>query len=121
MYKLKIYIHYPLYYRLNEIIGSNPRDVKLRTKTEKLLLETCGQNLPEPVHPGLFSSIPDSTSVSILKWFHPVVLEETYPAEATADGNCFYREVSRALTGTEAYHVLLRLYIIGNLEFSYVL
>jgi len=112
VYKLKIYIHYPLYCRLNEIIGSKPRDVKVRTKTEKLLLETYGQNLPEPVHPGTFSSIPDSTSVSILKRFHPVVLEETYPAETTADVNCFYRAVSRALTGTEAYHVLLRLYTL---------
>lgn len=37
-----------------------------------------------------------------------MLLSDVYPAETTGDGNCFYRAVSRAVTGTEACYLLLR-------------
>ena len=41
--------------------------------------------------------------------FHPALLNDFYPASVVGDGNCIYRAVSRALSGTENYHSLLRL------------
>ena len=48
---------------------------------------------------------PDDISESILHQYHPAVLTEKYPAETTGDGNCFYRTVSRALTGTVCLYI----------------
>ena len=94
--------------RLSGVIGSKPRDVKHTTKSESLLLQTYGQAMPDPIHTGSFRSIRDEVSTGILRRYHPVVLEELYPAKIPGDGNCFYRAVSRALSGTEVYHALLR-------------
>lgn len=58
------------------------------------------------------SGVEDATSTRILKRFNPVVLEDSFPAVTIGDGNCFYRAVSRALTGSELYHVLLRVYTL---------
>ena len=73
------------------------------TKCEALLLETYGLEVPEVVEQ-TGNHDPDDISESILRHYHPAVLAEKYPAETTGDGNCFYRAVSRALTGTESVH-----------------
>ena len=51
----------------------------------------------------------DLQSQSVLQMFHPALLGDFYPASVVGDGNCMYRAVSRALSGTENHHVLLRL------------
>ena len=51
----------------------------------------------------------DTVSQSVLQMFHPALLNDFYPANVVGDGNCMYRAVSRALSGTENYHSLLRL------------
>ena len=50
--------------------------------------------------------------MACLRQYHPAVLTEKYPAETTGDGNCFYRAVSRALTGTETVYLLLRVFTL---------
>ena len=42
-------------------------------------------------------------------FFHPAMNTEVYPLQTLGDGNCFYRAVSLALTGSQDYHTTLRL------------
>ena len=64
---------------------------------------------------------PDDISESILRQYHPAVLTEKYPAETTGDGNCFYRAVSRALTGTESAYLLLSVHSFGDSQLPHLL
>ena len=41
--------------------------------------------------------------------FHPVMNTDVYPLQTLGDGNCLYRAVSLALTGSQDYHTTLRL------------
>ena len=89
------------------MIGETPRDRRIVTRSEALLLQTYGHKAPTPK-----DAIPrqpvDDTSVNILQTFHPSVLSDVYPAETYGDGNYLYRAVSRALTGNETLYLLLR-------------
>jgi hypothetical protein len=64
---------------------------------------------------------PDDISESILNQYHPAVLTEKYPAETTGDGNCFYRAVSRAFTGTECAYLLLSVHSFGDSQLPHFL
>ena len=92
------------------MIDSKQRDVRVRTKSERLLLKTYGQDIPTSTD--AVSGVVDPVSVDILNKFHSVVLQDVYPAKTQGDGNCLYRAVSRALTGSEAFHILLRIYTL---------
>ena len=50
----------------------------------------------------------DETSKQILKSFHPVVLNELRPLNTRGDGNCLYRAVSLAISGSQKYYVKLK-------------
>ena len=50
----------------------------------------------------------DETSKQILKSFHPVVLNELQPLNTRGDGNCLYRAVSLAISGSQKYYVKLK-------------
>ena len=53
--------------------------------------------------------------MNILRQFHPALLTDIIPAKTIGDGNCLYRAVSRAKTGSEIHHVLLRLLTVLEL------
>jgi hypothetical protein len=90
------------------------------TTCEALLLKTYGLQVPEVVEQaGNHDS--DDISESILRQYHPAVLIEKYPAETTGDGNCFYRAVSRALTGTESAYLLLSVHSFGDSQLPHLL
>ena len=76
-------------FRLESVIGGNPRDVRVVARSEALLLKTYGADIPNPVGDEVNGEV-DSVSVDILKKFQPVVLEDVYPARVAADGNCLY-------------------------------
>lgn len=48
-------------------------------------------------------------SVDILHMYHTSMVANVVPVETNGDGNCLYRAVSQALTGSEKYHGFLRL------------
>jgi hypothetical protein len=77
-------------FRLESVIGGNPRDVRVVARSEALLLKTYGADIPNPVGDEVNGEV-DSVSVDILKKFQPVVLEDVYPARVAADGNCLYK------------------------------
>lgn len=91
------------------VLDSKPSVVKAAATSESLLLETYGVKLPEPTEINKAHLTIDSVSVDILRMYHPVLLSSVFPAKTVGDGNCMYRSVSKALTGTESFHVLLRL------------
>lgn len=101
----------PINVRLRSAVGSKPREVRVVVKSERLLLQTYGQEFPMTDNPTC-SGVEDATSTRILKRFNPVVLEDSFPAVTVGDGNCFYRAVSRALKGSIVYHVLLCVYTL---------
>jgi hypothetical protein len=51
----------------------------------------------------------DKEAVKILRIYQPAMNADFRPLTTIGDGNCLYRSVSKALTGVEEYHVLLRL------------
>ncbi|GFN86347.1 hypothetical protein PoB_001285300 [Plakobranchus ocellatus] len=55
------------------------------------------------------ASIVDDISVSILKRYHPVILESHVPIEVCRDGNCLFRAVSKGLRNTEGHYMQIRL------------
>ena len=100
-------------YRSQAVIGQTPRDARMVTKCEALLLKTYG--LQAGNHD------PDDIFESILRQYHPAVLTEKYPAETTGDGNGFYRAVSRALTGTESAYLLPSFHSFGDSQLPHLL
>ncbi|GFO20605.1 cathepsin d [Plakobranchus ocellatus] len=61
------------------------------------------------------ASTVDDISVSILKGYHPVILESHVPIEVCGDGNCLFRAVSKALRNTEEYY--MQIHLLTTLEF----
>ena len=51
-------------------------------------------------------------STRLLELMHPAFLQDHTPLRVMADGNCFYRALSRAMYGHEDSHLLLRLLIL---------
>lgn len=54
-------------------------------------------------------TVEDKVSANILRQFHPAFAAANHPMQVVGDGNCLYRAVSQALTGSQNFHVLLRL------------
>jgi hypothetical protein len=98
-------------FRLESVIGGNPRDVRVVARSEALLLKTYGADIPNPVGDEVNGEV-DSVSIDILKKFQPVVLEDVYPARVAADGNCLYRAISKVICGNEALFILLRIFTL---------
>ena len=98
-------------FRLESVIGGNPRDVRVVARSEALLLKTYGADIPNPVGDEVNGEV-DSVSVDILKKFQPVVLEDVYPARVAADGNCLYRAISKVICGNEALFIPLRIFTL---------
>ena len=71
---------------------------------EKLI--RCYKVTPESLRGGGRPLETDQVSVNI---FHPAILYNNRPISVVGDGNCLYRAVSVAMTGSEDAHVLLRL------------
>ena len=51
----------------------------------------------------------DKVSEKILKMFDPASLYDKTPVETFGDGNCLYRALSLALTGSQDFHICIRL------------
>ena len=85
----------------------SPRVLRSAVQSEQMLLDVYSVTLPS-----LDDSVPmqcDNVSKDILTLFHPAILLDVFPVKTIGDGNCMYRSVSRLLTGSESYHMLLRL------------
>ena len=100
-------------YRSQAVIGQTPRDARMVTKCEALLLKTYGLQVPEVVEQA-GNHDPDDIFESILRQYHPAVLTEKYPAETTGD-------VSRALTGTESAYLLPSVHSFGDSQLPHLL
>jgi len=50
----------------------------------------------------------DKVSEEILQKYHPAILRQRRPVVTVGDGNCMYRAVSKAMSGTEDHHILFR-------------
>ena len=98
------------------MIGASPRESRLVSRCEALLLETYGQKVPTPTD--VPAQTVDDVSVQILKNYHPAVLADAYPVQTYGDGNSLYRAISRALAGSESMYMLLRvLTLLGILTY----
>ncbi|GFO24455.1 hypothetical protein PoB_005096000 [Plakobranchus ocellatus] len=73
------------------------------------MLKTYNIDLPKSVPMSSSASIVDDISVSILKRYHPVILESHVPIEVCRDGNCLFRAVSKGLRNTEEHYMQIRL------------
>ncbi|KAI8488896.1 hypothetical protein Bbelb_334140 [Branchiostoma belcheri] len=62
-----------------------------------------------PATPNPTAGPEDATSVAILQLLDSAVLQRYQPLSVEADGNCFYRAISRVLYGHELAHPFLRL------------
>ncbi|XP_078674699.1 uncharacterized protein LOC144912839 [Branchiostoma floridae x Branchiostoma belcheri] len=96
--------------RLETAVESDESTLRDAAHSERLLLETYGIALP----PRLPSPPPgqvDGPSEDILQMLQPDLLRSHTPLAVYGDGNCLYRALSRAMYGTETYHILLRLLV----------
>ncbi|CAG2250557.1 unnamed protein product [Mytilus edulis] len=93
--------------RLQAVVGQPHRITRNVTKSEALLLQTYSIEVPT-ANETQIEHTADRVSSSILAKFHPAILSEFYPAETYGDGNCLYRAVSRAITGSESMYIVLR-------------
>ncbi|GFO26900.1 hypothetical protein PoB_005340500 [Plakobranchus ocellatus] len=66
-------------------------------------------DLPKSVPMSSSASTVDDLSVSILKRYHPVILESHVPVEVCGDGNYLFRAVSKGLRNTEEHYMQIRL------------
>ncbi|GFN83179.1 hypothetical protein PoB_000968500 [Plakobranchus ocellatus] len=73
------------------------------------MLKTYNIDLPKSVPMSSSASTVDDISVSIVKRYHPVILESHVPIEVCGDGNCLFRAVSKGLRNTEEHHMQIRL------------
>ncbi|CAG2224638.1 unnamed protein product [Mytilus edulis] len=92
---------------LQAVVGQPHRITRNVTKSEALLLQTYSIEVPT-ANETQIEHTADRVSSSILAKFHPAILSEFYPAETYGDGNCLYRAVSRAITGSESMYIVLR-------------
>ncbi|VDI04848.1 Hypothetical predicted protein [Mytilus galloprovincialis] len=93
--------------KLQAVVGQPHRITRNVTKSEALLLQTYSIEVPT-ANETQIEHTADRVSSSILAKFHPAILSEFYPAETYGDGNCLYRAVSRAITGSESMYIVLR-------------
>jgi len=81
-----------------------------QASTKSMLMTLYDVLLPPSYSPpSSHNSHPHQPSVALLGACNPWILSRYTPASVGGDGNCFFRSLSFALYGTEAYHVLLRL------------
>ena len=98
-------------FRLRMSLESGRRNaLQITAKNELKLLDTYKVCVPlsDKVTSCGYEHV-DSVSETLLKMFHPALLFDFYPARVGGDGNCMYRAVSLAMSGTENYHTLLSL------------
>jgi hypothetical protein len=74
-----------------------------------LLLKTYKSTLPDVKEISGLPGVEDTVAASILRQFHPAVLQNHYPRRVDGDGNCLYRAASLALYDVQDHHVHLRL------------
>ena len=79
-----------------------------QAKSESKLLKTYGITVPT-VETNHCHSQADNEAVKILNMFSPVMNSAYIPLKTIGDGNCLFRAVSLALSGSDEYHCLLRL------------
>ena len=91
------------------MVSSNKSDLLNQAKSECKLLQTYTVTIPIQDRILHSTSQTDQCSVQILNMFHPVMNTDVYPLQTLGDGNCLYRAVSLALTGSQDYHTTLRL------------
>lgn len=91
------------------MLSTTKSDLLNQAKSEAKLLQTYDVNVPMQDKILHSTTQVDTNSVQILNMFHPVMNTDVYPLQTVGDGNCLYRAVSLALTGTQEYHKLLRL------------
>ncbi|GFN84880.1 hypothetical protein PoB_001138600 [Plakobranchus ocellatus] len=73
------------------------------------MLKTDNIDLPKSVPMSSSASTVDDISVSILKKYHPVILESHVPIDVCGGGNCLFRAVSKGLRNTEEHYMQIRL------------
>ena len=86
----------------------NPVQMTKICKNEHALLDIYGITIPVINDDQKIGQI-DTAATSILKKYHPIVLQNNSARRVYGDGNCLYRAVSSALFGSESQHLLLRL------------
>ena len=87
---------------------NNPVQMTKKSKNEHALLDIYGITIPVTNDDQKIGQI-DTAATSILKKYHPIVLQNKCARRVYGDGNCLYRAVSSALFGSESHHLLLRL------------
>ena len=88
---------------------SSEKLLTYQAKSEEKLLKLSNVGIPK--RPVRSSSMPtDLSSTKILKMFNPPMLTAYMPASIVGDGNCFFRSVSYAISGSQGHHSLLRLF-----------
>lgn len=80
-----------------------------QAKSEQKLLQTYGVGIQIQDSLLYSSSQIDQQTVRILDMFHPIMNTDYCPLTTIGDGNCLYRAVSLAVTGSQEHHNLLRL------------
>ncbi|GFN80199.1 hypothetical protein PoB_000670500 [Plakobranchus ocellatus] len=95
-----------------------------QVRAEQLMLKTYNIDLPKSVPMSSSASRVDDISGSILKRYHPVILESHVPIEVCCDGNCLFRAVSKGLRNTEEHYMQIRLLtllelILNRIHYDY--
>ncbi|KAH3779137.1 hypothetical protein DPMN_180616 [Dreissena polymorpha] len=80
-----------------------------QAKTESKLLLAYKVELPVNENLMFSASDVDKEAVKLLRIYQPEMNADFCPVTTIGDGNCLYQTVSKALTGVEDYHVLIRL------------
>ena len=88
--------------RLRKALSSTRKnDLLNQAKSESKLLQTYDGKIPSHEGRMYSASQVDSASVQILDMFHPIMNTDSNPLQVIGDGNCLYRSVSLAMTGTQ--------------------
>ena len=96
-------------FRIHSVIRAPTDVLQRKVESERLLLQSYNVAMPTVPERVPFLGHPDAVSSSILRRYHPVILQDYFPLEVYADGNCMYRAISRGLYGHENLHLLIRL------------
>lgn len=93
------------------MLSRGKNQLMYQAKSEAQLLLTYNVVVPSKDDIMFSTSEIDTESVKTLNMFHPIMNIEYFPLRTQGDGNCLYRAISLALSGSEEHHVLLRLLV----------
>lgn len=93
------------------MLSRGKNQLMYQAKSEAQLLLTYNVVVPSNDDIMFSTSEIDTESVKTLNMFHPIMNIEYFPLRTQGDGNCLYRAISLALSGSEEHHVLLRLLV----------